>query len=81
MVSKCVLEKDKKLFHGYLEIPCLKLTNEEDRMHKTRSTWDNEAAVQRFFSENNMICSQITQLWHKVLDVYKVSPRLCVLLL
>lgn len=50
-------------------------------MHKTRSTWDNEAAVQRFFSENNMICSQITQLWHKVLDVYKVSPRLCVLLL
>lgn len=29
LVSKCVVEKDRKLFHGYLDIPCLKLTNEE----------------------------------------------------
>lgn len=41
LVSKCVLEKDRKLFNSYLDIPCLKLTNEEDKSQQHRSIRDS----------------------------------------
>ncbi|KAM3137033.1 hypothetical protein pb186bvf_010946 [Paramecium bursaria] len=52
-----------------------------ERIEEKFHTSDPETIIHSILNETNLISCQLFQMWIKVLDLYRISPRFCVALL
>lgn len=87
MSTKCILDKDKSkrlkdaMLPSSLILPSedsslLKLPTHQRLSAKYKSIYP-DTLITNILNESNLISSQLVLLWNQVLELYKISPKLC----
>lgn len=91
MAAKCIIDKDKSrklkdaLLPNSLILPSedaalLKLPTHQRLTVRYKSIYP-DTIITNILSESNLISSQLALLWVQILELYKISPKLCKYLL